>query len=682
MEEIRKERLMISITTLAALSCIMQSYLGEWEFWAPWLILAGLAALWWLHVTARLDHRSRIILCFVYAAFVLFYYGVHDTGLFDVSVMTVLFMAVFTLADRIWLLDLILAEYAAVMVIEFWLVYGKEEAKPDGFTVMRIAFHIVTVLTMYLFSRSAVNNRISENNRIRKWQDSVDANDRDMEDFLTNVSHELGTPVNVISGMTSILKKKHDDEELDHIRGAALRLGQQIGDIRDYTEIKRGEVVLENENYMSVSLINDAVSACSVSKKDSHLELIIDLDPDMPSVLTGDFGKLRRIFRHLLDNSVKFTQTGGIYVKVYGQPREYGINLIIEITDTGIGMTRNDMSRVTGGMYQADKNRNRKTGGIGIGLPIVYGFVHSMGGFVTISSENRRGTTVRLSIPQAVTDPSPCLPVNKDAQGGIVFYMRTDMHRIPQVREFYRSMEISLSGKIKTGLYSAGEKKELESLLREQKISYIFMGQEEYAADADSFEDLAAEGYTVAVAAGPDLKIPHESRVLVIPKPLYAFPVIKIINGEQYTHNKNASEEKPLFKGVKALIVDDEPMNLVVAEGFVKGYGMDVDIAESGTEAIRMYEEGQYDLILMDHMMPVMDGVEAMKRIRKSASQNGAEPVIVALTANASSGARKMFSDEGFDGFVAKPIDAADFELVMQSVLPKELKNIGEGGGR
>ena len=164
-----------------------------------------------------------------------------------------------------------------------------------------------------------------------------------------------------------------------------------------------------------------------------------------------------------------------------------------------------------------------------------------------------------------------------------------------------------------------------------------------------------------------------------MPKPLYAYPIIKILNegiavkGIDYTDNY----VKPEFTGVKALIVDDEPMNLVVATSLFSEYKMEIDTAGSGKEAIKKYISGDYDIVFMDHMMPEMDGVEAMKRIKRFAEENGRNTKIVVLTANVVSGAKEMFLSEGFDGFISKPINIADFERVMLGVLPKNDHFVG-----
>ena len=177
----------------------------------------------------------------------------------------------------------------------------------------------------------------------------------------------------------------------------------------------------------------------------------------------------------------------------------------------------------------------------------------------------------------------------------------------------------------------------------------------------------------VAVSAYTGFKANPGSCVIVMPKPLYAYPVIKVLNEGRNVGDLSKSEHgaKPVFRGVRALVVDDEPMNLVVATGLFKEYEMIIDTAGSGKESIAKFKENDYDVIFMDHMMPEMDGVEAMKLLKKTAEEMDKSVVIIALTANAVSGAREMFIREGFNGFIAKPINIADFERVMLRELPE-----------
>ena len=672
MDDLKKERLMISIITVSGIGNMVETIVAGWEMWVIPIIIIGTIGIWWMHLTQRTNIYTRTNIYFIFAAFLVFFHGIHDISYYDVSIVVLILMATFTVADRPPLLNLIMLEYVLIMGLQFFTQYKNSEVDLTPVSLIRTVLHVSVVLCMYCLGRILVNSRLTAAKKLDEWKDMVRQNDHDMEDFLSNISHELRTPVNVISGMTTIMQKTNDSSELGSIQDACIRLAHQIEDIQDYTEIKRGELHLMEDNYMCVSLINDVVANYRANTGRDKLELIVDIDPKTPTMLKGDIQKLHKLFRHLLENAIKFTRRGGVYIKVFPVMQEYGINLVIEVTDTGIGMTRADMSRVSKGMYQANKKRNRSTGGIGIGLPIVYGFVHKMGGFVNIVSSKGNGTTVRISIPQQVVDTTPCLAIKEEAKKGILFYFKEEKFKVPEVREFYKNMVVDLASGLKVDMYLTGERSELERLTREQEISHIFIGAEEYTADPDLMEALVKMRYKVVVFAKEGFSA--KAGIIVMPKPLYAFPVVRAINGEGYDDGyEYEDKEKISFRGVTALIVDDEPMNLVVASGLLKDYGMVIDTAESGKMAVDKYEKADYNVIFMDHMMPGMDGVEAMKLIRQTADADNRRPIVIALTANALSGAREMFMQEGFDGFIAKPIDIGEFERVMKNVLPEEL---------
>ncbi|MBO4338260.1 MAG: response regulator, partial [Lachnospiraceae bacterium] len=183
----------------------------------------------------------------------------------------------------------------------------------------------------------------------------------------------------------------------------------------------------------------------------------------------------------------------------------------------------------------------------------------------------------------------------------------------------------------------------------------------------------------VAVVADGSFVPKEGSRVRIVPKPFYCFPVISILNTDV---GQLEEEEGRLYtKGVRALVVDDEPMNHIVAKGIFTRYGMVVSSVNSGFEAIDYIRANDVDIIFMDHMMPGMDGVEAMKRIRSVYGKDRKDVPIVALTANAVSTAREMFLREGFDGFVAKPIELSELERVLKKVLPKSMLTIEKKDG-
>ncbi|MBE7002961.1 MAG: response regulator [Ruminococcaceae bacterium] len=672
--------LIIVIITIACIGFSIVSFIERWEFWVSPVLVIGAAILWVLHVTQRMEVRYREMFYLLYGMFASFFYGMHETSFFDVAVVTMLMLVLYSLMDHYYMLNLILTEYAVIMSVQFTLALRSGSVVFSTINTSRVFLQAFTVLGVYLLSRITISNRREAAEVLAHRERDIESYDGDMEDFLSNISHELRTPINVVNGMSTLLIKKGTGAEAEAIREAGIRLSYQIEDIQDFTEIKRGRVVIEEENYMTTSLINDVVTGFRRYEDANELELVVDMDTDVPSMMRGDIRKLHKIFRHLLDNAVKFTQRGGVYIRVYAMPKAYGVNLCIEVTDTGCGMTRKDLSAVAKGLYQANKQRNRSTGGIGIGLPVVYGLSHAMGGFVKIESERGRGTTVRVTIPQKIVDGTPCLRLNAPLEGDVVFHVRSEKFKVPQVRDFSRNMAIHIAKGLKYPLYSAESVQEVERYLAKMNVAYIFMGQEEYEANAKYFDELSRQDIGVAVSAHTGFRPSAGSRVIVLPKPLYSVPVTMLLNeGKDACFTAREQERKPLFDGARALVVDDEPMNLVVATGLFRDYKMVTDTAESGREAIEKYKAGDYDIIFMDHMMPEMDGVEAMRRLREAAREKGVATPIVALTANAVSGAREMFLREGFDGFISKPINMSDFERIVKHVLPSSLVSY-EGG--
>ena len=206
-------------------------------------------------------------------------------------------------------------------------------------------------------------------------------------------------------------------------------------------------------------------------------------------------------------------------------------------------------------------------------------------------------------------------------------------------------------------------------LLRDSiHLTHLFIAEEEYNDNVDLIEELA-KTMVVAVVANEGMVLPRNTHVKILEKPFYCFPVVSILNST--VGSKEERVKKLRCEGVRALVVDDESMNLVVAKSIFGRYGMKVYTATSGQESIDMCREKVFDIIFMDHMMSGMDGVEAMKRIRTDvAGLNGSIPV-VALTANAMSSAKQMFLTEGFDGFVSKPVEVDELERVLRQVLPK-----------
>ena len=211
---------------------------------------------------------------------------------------------------------------------------------------------------------------------------------------------------------------------------------------------------------------------------------------------------------------------------------------------------------------------------------------------------------------------------------------------------------------------------EMKKLVSMYKLTHLIIGQEEYDENRDYIEALGS-AVNVAVSADEGFVPAENSRIILIKKPFYCLSVVNILNSRE-DYEELSEDKNVICPGVRVLVVDDEPMNLMVAQGIFREYQMEVSTASGGMEAIRLCERKEFDLILLDHMMPGMDGVETLKRLRRIMKDAGKMTVpIIAFSANVVSGAREMFLSEGFDEFISKPVEEQELKRLLRKVLPK-----------
>ncbi|MCR5249528.1 MAG: response regulator [Lachnospiraceae bacterium] len=655
--------------TIFSLILTAESLIMGWERWALIMIGAAVVISWTLHIRQLLTAHSRLWIYSLMMMAIFFFYGIHETSTFDLAVIMSALVLLFTMTGLKNLINACLATYFVTMAYGVALMI-KNGTQFDTLLISRILMHLVVVFMTGWFARTIIDRWASVlEESMREIEVLRDSTDR-LDDFLANVSHEIRTPVNAVIGLSGVCIEKAGGGELDgelrSIRAAGKRVGEQISDILDYSEIDRGMLVRNEEDYMLDSLLNDLVEELRPYKR-PEIELIIDVDPAIPSVMVTDVIKLKKILWHLIMNGLKYTMKGGVYVRISSVEESYGINLCIEITDTGIGMTSTEVERMAERFYQANSGRTRMGGGLGLGFPIVAGFVSSLGGFMTIDSKPGKGTSVHISLPQRVSDPSSCMTINNREDLCLGAYLHFDKFINPDVREYYNTMVSNIVHGLGVHMHRVDNLDDLKRLTSSLHLTHLFIAEEEYATDPAYIEELAKE-MLVVVVADSGFKLPENSRSRILEKPFYCFPVATILNSDRFTQ---ARKTKMLCPGLEVLVVDDEPMNLTVARGVFSSYGMNVSTALSGPESIEQCRKRSFDLIFMDHMMPGMDGIETMHAIRSDRSGACKDAPFIALTANTVSTAREMFLSEGFDGFVSKPIEPADLERTLKKVLPK-----------
>ena len=671
--------LLVSYTIFAAI-LVVESFLMGWELWALLLVAGGIATAWVLHIRHNTPANVRI---WVYAVLIMgcfFFYGIHETSTFDLALVMGAIIMLNTMSGKKSLITL--CQFTFYITMGYSLINMiRNGTEFDVLLITRTILHFAMVYFIGRFAKVIIDKWMEVLNTSQNEVEQLTEATEHLNDFLANVSHELRTPVNAIIGLTTLCidKSKHSQIEGDlvAVRDAGRKVAEQIGDILDYSEIDRKKAVCNNEDYMLSSVLHDLVNDVK-QYKSRNVELIIDIDPSIPAVMNSDVAKIKKVLKALITNGLKYTQKGGVYVRITTVSHEYGVNLCIEVTDTGKGMTEYELEKVYDSFYQADSSRTRQGGGLGLGLAIASGFVALLGGFMTIDSKPDVGTTVNVSIPQRVVDPLSCMSVAAPEKLCLGAFLHFEKYDHPAVRDYYNSMVLNIVKGLGIQMHRVNNAENLKLLHSNVHLTHLFIAEGEYLDNIDLIEELAKE-MVVAVVASEDIVLPRNSHVKILEKPFYCFPVVSILNST--VGSKEERVKKLRCDGVRALVVDDESMNLVVAKSIFSRYGMKVTTVTSGQESIDICRAKVFDIIFMDHMMSGMDGVEAMKRIRTDVSGlNGSVPV-VALTANAMSSAKQMFLAEGFDGFVSKPVEIDELERVLKQVLPKSFISFVDADG-
>ena len=662
--------LLICYTLFGTILSVESMLLG-WVVWPLIPIDLGVIASWVLYLRNILDEKLRTWICAVSIIGTFFYYGTYVTSTFDLAIVMAAVIIIFTLTGNKTIITTMQITYFASMGYCIALM-ALEGTDFDILNSTRILMHCGMIIMIGWISKTIIDKWLQVLNRSQDEVEELTESTERLNDFLANVSHELRTPVNAVIGLSNICIDKEDNEEirkdLVSIRSAGRKVAEQIGDILDFSEIDRDKLVRNNEDFMLSSLMHDLVSDIRDEYMTDGIELVIDINSDIPAVMNTDVAKLKKVIKALLTNGLKYTREGGVYLKMESDKQPYGVNLRLEVTDTGIGMSDEELENVYDKFYQVDSGRSRHGSGLGLGLCIVNGFVKSLGGFLTVKSTVGVGTTARVSIPVAVVNNKSCMSISNPAEHCIASFLHFDKFSNPQVREFYNSCVFNIVRGLGVQMHRVDKVENLRKLNDMVEITHLFIGEEEYLENQDYIEEIARD-MEVVVVANKGLTLPPTTRCRILEKPFYCFPVVSVINAGR--SDKKNDKGHMILTNIHALVVDDEPMNLIVAKSIFKRYGMEVTTVNSGPEAIQACRETLYDIIFMDHMMGGMDGVEAMKRIKQDVSGFGSNVPIVALTANAMSSAKQMFMSEGFDGFVSKPIETEELERVLKRILPK-----------
>ncbi|MCI8320740.1 MAG: response regulator [Lachnospiraceae bacterium] len=672
-----KYLLLASIVSVFSVMLALITLVMSWELWMIPVIVFGMFSVWCLHIGRVGSEAVYEGLCAGVIMAEFFFFGVHAGSLYDIPAVVSIMILIFSMLDSKRLVYATTAIYALILLYHLWVLHTISYILGIR-SVIRLGIGVAVAAGATAIARYRINRRLEARERYQKLASQLETVGRQNADFLSNVSHELRTPINMVIGISEVAFEKDISPEIradiQSIQMAGKRLSSQINNILDYTEIVEGTLAPAKEEYMITSVLNDVITMTAVQGSKKQLEMVFDMNLKMPAVLIGDSEKISHVLKILLENSIKFTQEGGINVCIEFRRESYGVNLVIDVYDTGIGMTDSQLRQIYDEFYQADTGSGRFSSGLGLGIPIARGLLHAMGGFIHFESRGQQGLQAHITLPQGVADDTPCIKISNAKKLCIACYFRPEKYSCDEVRGYYDRMILHLVEGLGIEGYQAHNFEGLLKLQRMHKLSHVFIAQAEYEENRTYYEELA-EKLRVVVIAERDYVLSRDSRLLMIRKPFFALSVVNLLNGavkeNGFEEAQNAGRRPYYCVDVRALAVDDEEMNLVVAKGVLGSYGIQVDTCLSGKEAIKLCSETSYDIIFLDHMMPGFDGVETLRRIRQLNNGIYQELPVVALTANTISGAREMFRNEGFTEFIPKPIERAVLERVLRRVLPK-----------
>lgn len=405
--------------------------------------------------------------------------------------------------------------------------------------------------------------------KIEMQKEEIDSLNKSQSRFFSSMSHEIRTPINTIIGLNEMILREDASDEINenaaNIQSASKMLLHLINDILDMSKFESGEMRLTPVQYHTGDMLSDIVGMLWLRAKEKGLAFHISVAPDLPEVLMGDEVRIKQILINVLNNAIKYTAEGSVTLNIQCDRKgEENVNVIYTVTDTGIGIKKENIPFLFTAFRRVDEEKNRRIEGTGLGLAIVKQFVDLMGGKITVNSVYTKGSTFIIEIPQKIVSAKP-------------------------IGEMDMERRHSLLGKT---MYK------------------------------QSFE-------------APEAKV---------------------------------------------LVVDDTAANLLVVKKLLRQTKVQVTTVGSGAEALEKTLEENYHVIFMDHLMPRMDGIECMHKIKMQVGGRCKDAKIVALTANAGSDIEHVYEKEGFDGYLLKPITGEEIETQLRFLLPKDLVTLtGDG---
>lgn len=498
--------------------------------------------------------------------------------------------------------------------------------------------------------------------------------------FLANMSHEIRTPMNAVIGMTEILRETSPSKEqllyIDTIYKSGYDLVHIINDILDYSKIESGNLEIEHQPISLQNITADLGNLLVLKAEEQNIDLIFDVDEEVPDFVVGDAVRLKQILTNLLGNAIKFTKVGEVVLKVTLAKLEGTLCTIeFKVIDTGIGIPENKVNHIFDSFSQVDASTTRNYGGTGLGLTITKSLVNMMNGDIWVHSIIDKGSTFTFTIQAEVDDSIQRKEIDSE-----VFTGKTVL-----VADQNKTLRTLLAKKLSHFGVVVHTYPSLEELiLGIQHVPNI---------DAVIVEEYLYKSAELALRTGfgaqlETKKIPLISTVLFsasvdnkqdensfsLTKPIRRAELIntlyRALSGEKKATTVLPEEVIHTVRPISILLAEDNPTNQLVAKGLMRNLGYEIDIVDNGQRVLELVDQKFYDLILMDVQMPILDGLQTTQKLRMKVIAPK-QPIIIAMTANASEEDKQVCLFSGMNDYLSKPVTRGEIIEKIENWFPE-----------